>query len=183
MTTEQSSELPSGYIWKELQGTRARFPMPDTWFLLTQQVSGIRAFYMTRESIPSQGSYITGLSVNITPNIRRRTGRSAMEMAEGLMETLPMIPQGGITRIEEGPLAIFRRFFFFPEPRTIPIPQFGGGFVLRVMPPTNFYVETVANRRTDTAYIIQFETPSTKWHEDRQIALTMIESGVLDPRV
>ncbi len=67
--------------------------------------------------------------------------------------------------------------------QTLPIPQLGGGIAMKIMPPTNFYVETVGNRRTDTAYIVQFETPWTKWLEDRETAITIIENGILDPRV
>lgn len=183
MTTEQRGELPSGYLWKDLPGTRARFPMPGTWFFLTQQAGNTRAFFMTRESIAREKMYSTGLSVNIMPNIGRKTGRSAVDMAEGLMRTLPMRPLGEVTRTEDGPLVISRRFFLFPEPRTMPIPQLGGGVAMKVVPATNFYVETVGNRRTDTVYIVQFETPWDKWTEDRETAVTMIENGVLDPRI
>lgn len=183
MTIEQKSELPSGYIWKNLAGTTAKFPMPDTWFFLAHQAEDIKAFFLTRESIVDEGICRTGLSINITPNIRNKYGRSAIELARRLMDTLPVVPTSGIARLEDGPLTIYRRYFILPRSMKVHIPRFGGGTVEKITEPTNFYVQTVANKDTDTAYIMQFETPSRLWNVDRLKAKVMIENGVLDKTV
>ncbi|MFH1535818.1 MAG: hypothetical protein ABIC96_01975 [Patescibacteria group bacterium] len=183
MTLEQRAELPSGYLWKDFPGMNARFPMPDTWFFLALQVEDTRAFFLTREAVTKQGIYTTGLSINILPRIKVKTGRPATEMAIGLMKTLPLVPTSRITIHENDPLFICRRFFILPVATRVAIPSYRGGFVEKAMEPTNFYVQTVANRDTDTAYIIQFETPSRIWNDDKETAKTMIENGVLDKTI
>lgn len=183
MGTERREKIPQGYAWKNLPGTQARFLMPETWFFHTQQAGNTRAFFLTRESIVDQGMFTTGLFVNIFRNIRRKVGRSSIEMARGIMNTLPVIPVSGITVIEDGPLVICRRFFVQPVSQRMSIPQFRGGFVEKIVEPTTFYVETVGNRETDTAQVIQFETPTRLWKDYRQTARIMIDQGMLDKTV
>lgn len=183
MRLEQKNEIPSGYVWKECLEINAYFPMPDKWFFLAIHKNDTLAFFMTKESIPQQGMFITGLSINVFQGIKQKTGKSAVEFTEGLMRTFPLIPLSRITKIEDNPLVIFRRFFTMPIAQRVLIPQFGKETIGKLMAPTNFYVETVANRKTDTAYIVQFETPVEKWEEDRQIARVMVENGILDKSI
>lgn len=185
MAPEQHSEIPRGYIWKDCPGINARFPMPETWFFMTQEAAGTRAFFMTRESIERRGMFFTGLSINVITDISHKAGgRSAVDMALGLMETLPLQPISQIIRADDGPLVVARRFFSLLKAQYMPIPQYGRAEVaVKLMQPTHFYFETVGNRETDTVYIIQFETPTSSWEKDKKIARTMIENGILDKSI
>lgn len=183
MTSEARAEIPSGYTWKHCLEINAQFPMPETWFFQAVPLDETKAYFLTKQSLPKNGMFTTGLCVNSFSGIKKRIGKSALEMAEGLMQTYPLVPLSRVTRLEDGPLIRLRRFFLLPIPMRAQIPQFGREAEEKVMPPTNFYIETTANRDTDTAYIIQFETPLERWKEDKEIAIMMVENGMLDKTV
>lgn len=183
MSLEQKPALPDNFTWQDLQETKASIPIPTPWFYLRRREADTLAFFLTKEAVVNEGIYVTGLSVNIIRQIRYRTGRPAVDLARGLMETLPVIPLSKILDQKDNPLVIYRRYFAQPTPIKIAIPRFGGGFIEKVMEPTTFYVQTVANQQTDTAWIVQFETPSRLWEQDKQTARIMIENAVLDREI
>lgn len=184
MSSEQRGEIPSGYIWKDLPGINARFPMPDTWFFMGIEAPGTYAFFITRESIPQRGIFTTGVTVNAFLKFGNKMPGSAVDFAREVLQTLPMVqPISNVEVVEDGPLTICRRLFILPIERYMTTPSFHGEIVTKLMPPSHFYYMAACNRETHTAYIAWFETPSTKWKEDRQIAEIMISNAVLDKNI
>lgn len=106
---------------------------------------------------------------------------SPVDFARGILRTLPLIqPVGEMTEIEDGPLVICRRRYVLPIERFMTVPSFHGELVSKMMPPSHFYYMSAGNRETDTAYLAWFETPSSKWKDDKPIAETMINNLTLN---
>lgn len=61
--------------------------------------------------------------------------------------------------------------------------SFHGEIVTKLMAPSHFYYLAAGNKETDTAYITWFETPSSKWKEDKQICETMMNNIIFDKNV
>lgn len=192
MTPDRRSEIQTGYILKELSPVGAKFYMPESWFFKPESVPGTHAYFMTRERISGEprtlgqgrfqlrtttpeGFFTTGLSVNVHDNAGRRLGMKASDMARGFLRKPPptIIPTSQPTEKTEGDLVVARRLF-----RTHQLVVSG-----RSSPPKTLYIELTGNTRTDTLYIIIFETPSDKWTEDREIASTMVDRRILDERI
>lgn len=192
MSPDRRNEIPDGYILKECFPVGAKFYMPQTWFFRSEGELGTYGYFMTRERITGQsqtlgeggimlrtttpeGFFTTGLSVNVINGAEQKLGIRATEMAQGFLRRPPqvVIPTGPVIEKREGELIIARRFCKTPVLST-------SG---RSFPPKILYMELTGNARTDTLYIISFETPSDKWNEDREVALTMVERRILDERI
>lgn len=50
------------------------------------------------------------------------------------------------------------------------------------MEPTVFYLSATSNDQWNVAYIAHFETPTSQWIMDEDIAQIIVEGLVFDPR-
>lgn len=164
-------EIPQGYTWKQCTGINAMFPMPDAWFFKAETKGDTQAFFMTRESVDQNGLFITGLSINTMPGIRRKTMALPSQYAYSLMTAqTQMKPISDIVSFREGPLTIYRRSF-----KTLPLKIRG-----RRINQKMIYSEATGNDQTDRFYLLMFETPVNQWQKDAENAVIMIDKRILD---
>lgn len=198
MTADQKGELPSGYVWQELPGINAQIPKPEPWHFLgiiapsTEDIKvlGTHLFQISRESIIKRGLYTTGFAIygmtDFSHNMpgNQKGAISAEDFARGFLQKIPTIqPVGEIKETENGPLVVCKRRFILPVERYMTMVSFHAEVVTKLMAPSHFYYMAIANRDTGTAYLAWFETPSSKWKEDKPIAETMINNLVIDKTV
>ncbi len=201
MTVDNKDIIPPGYTQKNLREIEAAILAPDTWFYLDHQdvgdrgfsivthgfwIHGLRinreevdtkAYFMTRESLVKHGTFSTGFSLNVFPKFSERSEPAADFAVNFLKRMAPLVvPVADAVTEETGPLTISRRLFILPTERTLPIPSYHGGVIMKQVPPSHIFILAAGNHETDTAYLGIFETPSSKWKDDRQIAETMFRT-------
>ncbi len=173
MVIDAKTELPHGFTMKLCPSIRAQFPMPLDWFYREEENSIMRSCYLTRDLIRPSVLFTTGLTVFAEKNIKKKHGYTPLVRARSYMDTqTEMQPIGDWKMNSKGRLVTFRGFFQ-TDSRTVN---------RQLIQPATYYVEATANDRTDTVYYITFETPTSKWEQDAEIAHTMIDNRILDEK-
>lgn len=162
---QDAPAAPDGFSWKRIESVKASFLMPDGWFFREEQKDGTRAFFITQEKIEEGGEFETGLTVNVQTLKRDKAPERALQviaaMAEG-HEILESWKRG------EGPLESF-------------------GARIRIVekgrPALINHLLAIGNRRTNTLYILFFESPEAKWPEAWKKGEVMLREFLLDDEV
>lgn len=103
MTSERRPEIPTGFVWKGLSGTKGEVPMPEGWFYLNLNAPGTRAYFLTPEPLAKTGILTRGLTVNLYLGFGRRLGRSATDFSVHSLAN-PGLEMFGV--VANGPLEI-----------------------------------------------------------------------------
>ncbi len=178
------NEMPHGFIKKSLPQVGALLPLPWNWFYQARQVDGNFLFLLTADSINTQGFFQTGVSLNVFPQANQQFGASAVEIAEGMIDSKPLKLLEALSEAErqqdENFVAV-RRHFGFPGYSVLPVPSLNGEFRSHAIPPTHVYIETRANPETDTLYVLRFEAPEKHWPDYKPTADIMINHAQFNP--
>lgn len=167
----EGREVPHGYDQINLDSIKARGVMPTGWFFRLESAPGVRAYFMTRESISRERIFHTGLTLNALFGISRVSQLNPSEFAGRFITNFTQQEQpnldvlSNLEEIREGHLVTFRQKFrhdgtLNEDPRS---------------GPTMMYFSVTGDVAKDRAYIALFETPTEKWRDDEKIAKTMIE--------
>lgn len=180
------SELPSGFVWKDLAYCRGKIPMPQDWHFRQDPTSQyIRAFFITREEISGQpsvqtsdttffpidttGFFQTGFTIYVHRDAPYLFKAKPSELVERFANQFDLHePEGDPVVFSEGNRLTARRFFRSKESNPLGL----------IVPPTKLHMEASGNDSTGTFYLTTFETPAEKWPEDKEIARVMIENRV-----
>ncbi len=172
MTSEQRTEIPAGYTWKELPSV-GRIPMPETWFFKEDSLHPfVRGFFISREQITAiegvlagtggvismerktpKGFFETGLTLYVHSHASELFGRPPSLIAGGYIrghDTLT--PENDAVIEREGQLVVCKRFFSIGDKTSLGIK----------MPPKRFYVEATGNDNNDMLYMAIFENARRK---------------------
>jgi len=142
--------------------------IPDGWFYKEQEGQGTKAFFVTKESIELEGKFKTGLTSNMITNIGAKTGIAPSDYAASLFASLK-----NTTSYQD----------IKSTAPTADIKQLSGYF--RTKNPSSSivtvqYLSTLANNKTGTLYIIQFETREADWDRTLPIAKVLVNNLVAD---
>jgi hypothetical protein len=152
---------PAGFHWQRADEVKAAFLVPDTWHFKRESQSTTFAYFATREDISKEGSFRTGLSVNVTPHLQ---GRDAAEYAKGFIAAFQV---GKKTRKvwdpSKGP--------------------FVGAACVVEDEQAVMYAMMIANPKTNTLYLFMFEAPKAEWDSAWQIGEQMTRFLLLDDEV
>ena len=161
---------PTGFAWQPLPGSKAALLLPDGWQYRAEGEKNSLTYYLTQEAVGESGEYQTGLSLQVVRKVKARTGRPAPEYAELLLLRTGFGPgqqQLEKTAAVEGP---FRK-------RTVRYREAPPQAEARVV-----FQLALANARTDTLYLLTFESPEKEWAEAWQLGAVMVRERVLDGR-
>ena len=161
---------PAGFAWQALPEIRAAVPLPLGWYYKAEAEKGTNTYYLTREEIGETGEFDMGLAVHVVRKARAQTRRPAAEYAELLMLRAGYGP--GRQPLEKASSVVgpFRKW-------TVRYREAAPGAEPRVV-----YQMALANPKTDTLYLLTFESPEADWTNAFELGEVMLRELVLDSR-
>jgi hypothetical protein len=166
----QTGTAPAGFTWQALPDIKAAMPLPEGWYYKAEGQKGATTYYLTREEIGESGEFQTGASLNVVRKVKAKTGRQAPDYAELLMMRTGFgkgQQQLEKTSSADGPF--YKRTVRYrespPEAET------------RIV-----YHMALANAKTDTLYLLTFESAEKDWAEAWKLGERMIKDWVLDSK-
>ena len=159
-------QAPAGYSWKKAHCMYVL--IPDGWFYKEQEGHGTKAFFVSKESIEKEGKFKTGLTSNMITAITAKTGYAPSDYASRLFDSLKQT--ASYQDIQS-------------TAPTANIAQLSGYFRTKHPASRNIsvqYLTTLANNKTGTLYIVQFETREADWDSTLPVAKVLINNLVAD---
>ncbi|GAB3581475.1 hypothetical protein [Hymenobacter daeguensis] len=159
---------PAGFSWQPLPASKAAALLPAGWHYRAAGEKNAPTYYLTQEEIGENNEFQTGLSLQVVRKAKAKTGRPASEYAELLMMRTGFGPgkqQLEKTAVADGPF--YKRTVRYrdappeAEPRVV-------------------YQLALANAKTDTLYLLTFESPEKEWAEAWKLGEAMVRELVLD---
>lgn len=164
------SPAPAGFTWQPLPESKAAALLPAGWYYRAAGEKNAPTYYLTREEIGENNEFETGLSLQVVRKAKTKTGRPAPEYAELLMMRTGFGPGKQLldkTAVADGPF--YKRTVRYrdappeAEPRIV-------------------YQLALANAKTDTLYLLTFESPEKDWPDAWKLGEVMVRELVLDAR-
>jgi len=144
---------PPGFTWQEVPELKTAFLKPDGWFFKKEMGNGTLAYFITKEDLGRNGQLNAGLTVNVF-HLKRD---SAVDHGKDLIDK--MATQHRVKSWNQS-LGQFQEF----------------GCLLKdthASGTTVIHALTVANPKTNTLYLLMFESPEsdsdTAWKLGKQI--------------
>lgn len=159
---------PTGFTWQPLPASKAAALLPAGWYYRAAGEKGAPTYYLTKEEIGENNEFQTGFSLQVVRKAKAKTGRPAPEYAELLMMRTGFgqgQQQLEKTAVADGPF--YKRTVRYrdappeAEPRVV-------------------YQMALANAKTDTLYLLTFESPEKDWPEAWKLGEVMLRELVLD---
>ena len=161
---------PAGFTWQPLPASKAAALLPAGWYYQAAGEKGAPTYYLTKEEIGENNEYQTGFSLQVVRKAKARTGRPASEYAELLMMRTGFGP--GKQPLEKYSVAdgpFYKRTVCYRDAPPEAEPQV-------------VYQMALANAKTDTLYLLTFESPEKDWAEAWQLGEMMVRELVLDAK-
>lgn len=159
---------PAGFAWQPLPESKAAALLPTGWYYRAEGQKGAPTYYFTQEDMGESSEFQTGFSLQVVRKAKAKTGRPAAEYAELLMLRTGFGPGQQLLEKEaalDGALykctVRYRDAPAEAEPRIV-------------------YQMALANAKTDTLYLLTFESPEKEWAEAWQLGQVMVRELVLD---
>lgn len=165
------AEPPAGFHWQPLPEARAALLLPDGWYFRPDIQKNSLTYYLTQDQIGESGLYQAGLSLHVVRHAKKFTKLPAPTYAERLML------RAGFGRGQHGQAEGSRK---------------EGPFMLRwvryreALPdaePRVVYQLALANAKTDTLYLLVFESLEKDWPELWPLGEQMVRELTLDSRL
>ncbi|WP_460617475.1 hypothetical protein [Hymenobacter ruber] len=161
---------PAGFIWQALPDGKAAALLPAGWYYRAEGQKGAPTYYLTQEQIGESGEFQTGLSLQVVRRATAHTKRPAAEYAE-----LLMLRSGfgrGQQVLEKAASAEGNWHKWTVRYRDAPPDA----------DPRIVYQLALANTKTDTLYLLTFESPEKDWADAWPLGEVMVRELVLDAR-
>lgn len=161
---------PAGFAWQPLPEVKAAMLLPLGWYYKAEADKATNTYYLTREEIGETGEYEMGMAVHVVRKARAQTRRPAAEYAELLMLRAGYGP--GREHLEKASSTVgpFRKW-------TVRYREAAPGAEARMV-----YQVALANPKTDTLYLLTFESPEAEWTNAFELGEAMLRELVLDSR-
>ena len=161
---------PAGFAWQALPDGKAAALLPAGWSYRAEGQKGAPTYYLTQEQIGESGEFQTGLSLQVVRKAKAHTRHPAPEYAELLM--LRMGFGRGQQVLEKA--ASLEGVWHKWTVRYRDAPSDAD--------PRIVFQLALANAKTDTLYLLTFESPEKDWAEAWQLGEVMVRELVLDAR-
>jgi hypothetical protein len=162
---------PAGFRWQPLPESKAAALLPTGWYYRAEGEKSAPTYYLTQEELGETGEYQTGLSLQVVRKTKTKTRHAAPEYAELLMMRTGF---GSGQRQLEKASAIEGAW----HKRTVRYRDAPPDAEPRVV-----YQMALANAKTDTLYLLTFESPEKDWPEAWRLGEVMVRELVLDARL
>ncbi|MGB8130118.1 MAG: hypothetical protein WCG81_10025 [Candidatus Angelobacter sp.] len=148
---------PAGFTWQEIPELKTALLKPDGWFYKREEQKGTLAYFISKENIDKDGRFQTGLTVNVF-HLKKD---SAVERGKGIIQQLATTKNVKTLATDFG---LFQEFFCLVKD-TDP----SGTTVI--------FTLAVANPKTNTLYLLIFESPESEWEAAWKLGKQM--AGIL----
>jgi hypothetical protein len=137
--------------------------MPEGWFFKEELHGDTRAFFISKESIEKGGEFETGLTVNVF-----KLKRDAPDRA---MKTIAQYAQlGDVQKLWEEENGVLKLY--------------GARIHVTKDPPAfTEHLLAIGNSRTNTLYIVLFESPDASWDDAWKKGEVMLGNFLLDDEI
>ena len=159
---------PTGFAWQALPESKAAVLLPAGWYFKVEGEKGAPTYYLTQQEIGESGEFQAGLSLQVVRKAKAKTGRLAPDYAERLMLRAGFGP--GQQQLEK--TASVEGMFYKHTVRYRDAPPETAARIV--------YQLALANAKTDTLYLLTFESPEQDWPEVWQLGQVMVRELVLD---
>lgn len=155
--------LPAGFAWQEIPVIHAVFLKPTGWFFHEEQNSGTLAYFISKKDISKGGEFQTGLTINVFPKLKQG---SAVQRGKTLVDNIvAQHPDANRWDRQVGPFQIYGC--------NVTDTNKAGTTVSMT------YV--LANPKTNTLYLLIFESPQSTWDTSSHIGKQIMSTMSLDP--
>lgn len=159
---------PQGYSWEWCWEIKAAFLKPDGWFFKKDRKGDTPGFFITRENLVKEGSFKTGLTVNVIPKIPAKKNISAYEFTRKFRDEARKSVK--FIREWDKDMGPFRSVGFLYEKD-----DKDGAFKVHSL--------LISNDGTGTVYLVTFEAPSVEWEAAWKIAEPVIKLLYIDDTI
>jgi hypothetical protein len=161
---------PAGFAWQALPDGKAAALLPAGWYYRAEGQKGAPTYYLTQEQIGESGEFQTGLALQVVRKATAHTRHPAPEYAE-----LLMLRTGfgrGQQVLEKASSTEGSWHKWTVRYRDAPPDA----------DPRIVYQLALANAKTDTLYLLTFESSEKGWAEAWPLGEVMVRELVLDAR-
>lgn len=162
---------PVGFRWQLLPEINGALLLPYTWSYKTETSRDAQAYFLTREKIVGNSQFQTGLTLNVVRRMTTKSRQSAGAYAQAFSARTGRGAGQQVLSQEtktQGPLRLF-------------------GVRYRVANgaagPKIIQQWAIANGKTDTFYLLLFESPEKDWTQAWKLGAEMIRQIRLDAGV
>jgi hypothetical protein len=159
---------PVGLHWQQLPEARAAMLLPDGWYYKSEGEKGDKTYFLTGDEIGDSGEFQTGATLHVVRRVKARTRRPAATYAQDLMlragfgrHQQQLAKSTATTGAFQQHMVRYRETPPEAEPRVV-------------------YQLALANTRTDTLYLLTFESLEKDWPAAWQLGEQMVQRLVLD---
>jgi len=156
------SAAPEGFTWQEVPELKTAFLKPTNWFFKHEQLHGHPAYYITKENLDQNSEFRTGLTVFVYFN-----QKSVVEYAQKYIDK-----HATSSHVEKWARDVgsFKEFGLQDKH------AFNDGTaIVRVL--------AVANPKTNTFYLLVFESPESDWDVTGKTGATILDNVLFDDGV
>jgi hypothetical protein len=146
---------PSGFVWQQIPELKSAVLKPDGWYFKQEEKNGILGYFITKEDIAKAGHFDTGLTVNVFPKLGAGL---AIERGKEVIDRVAAQHHEQTWTQQEGQLQEFGCEIKDTDPN--------GTVVMHAL--------AVANTKTDTLYLLIFESPESEWNASWKIGKEMM---------
>ena len=161
---------PVGFAWQALPDGKAAALLPAGWYYRAEGQKGAPTYYLTQEQIGESGEFQTGLSLQVVRKATARTRRSAAEYAGLLMLRTGFGRGQQVLEKASSTEGIWHKWMV--RYRDAP-PDADPRIVFQL---------ALANAKTDTLYLLTFESPEKDWAEAWPLGEVMVRELVLESK-
>ncbi|MBN1355091.1 hypothetical protein JXA40_02360 [bacterium] len=159
---------PTGFEWKKILDGKSALLVPEGWHFKHETQADTEAFFVTKEDISANGTFKTGLTLNVLKNIDGKTGASPSIYAMKLMSEIRS--RKTVIRSSASNYGPFKTFLF------------------RIRDPdhpetTIIHHVFAANDDTGTLWLFIFEAPEDHWDEEWKKGETMLNILPLETEI
>jgi len=158
-----------GFKWQILSEINGAFQMPTNWHFFKEENAGQLAYFLTKESMETEGSYKTGLSVKVIKKAKENIGKDAVKYAREIVAEMMRNTDTIGTAVGQASTV-----FQFTCRSRIKAKD-GSSTIIHKL--------TMGNSRTDTFYLLTYEFPESQWDEAEKIAWVTFNNFVLDDEI
>jgi hypothetical protein len=162
---------PAGFHWQVLPEARAAMLLPDGWYFKAEVEKKGLTYYLTQDEIGESGLFQTGATLRVVRKVKSQTKLPAVTYAERLMMRAGFgRGQRQLDQSAAAEGAFSRRAVRYRE-------------ALPDAEPRVVYQLALANSRTDTLYLLVFESLEKDWAEAWQAGEVMVRELTLDAKL
>ena len=154
---------PEGFKWVKILKDQSALLQPDGWFYKESHPKGTDAYFVTKENIDKEGSFLTGLSLNVIYNIDKKANVPPSKYAIATIQEMRESKADEILLADAKQSGPFINFVCRikdkkPNEETVIIHYF-----------------YVANDETGTLWMFFFEAPEKEWDEAWKIGSVLLK--------